>query len=185
MWKLTWRTLMARKVRLLMSTLAVVLGIGFLSGVMTFSQGLGTTFDTIIKGSTPDAVVQPAGQSAFSAGGAVTKGPLSPADIEKLDALPQVADAEGQVTGFATTLLDKDGQAVGGQGAPTIPVSYTGSRNLLGEPVMELTAGRWPTAPGEITLDPSAAERGGYHVGDTVKLIVPSIRSNSAPMPGV
>ena len=34
---LTWRNLLARKVRLLMSTLAIVLGIGFLAGVMTFS----------------------------------------------------------------------------------------------------------------------------------------------------
>lgn len=173
MWKLTWRTLLARKVRLLMSTLAVVLGIGFLSGVMTFSQGLGSTFDNIIKGSTPDAVVQPAGQQAFSAGAPVSSGQLTPADIDKLDRLPEVAEAKGQVTGFATTLLDKDGQAVGGQGAPTIPTSYTGSRNILGDPIMTLQSGHWPSAPDEITLDPSAAERGGYHVGDSVRIIVP------------
>ncbi len=174
MWKLTWRTLLARKVRLLMSTLAVVLGIGFLSGVMTFSQGLGSTFDNIIKGSTPDAVVQPTGQQAFSSSQPVTSGQLTPADIDKLNALPEVADAQGQVTGFATTLLDHDGQAVGGQGAPTIPASHTGSRNLLGDPIMTLQSGHWPTAPDEITLDSGAAERGGYHVGDTVKIIVPT-----------
>ncbi len=36
-----------------MSTLAIVLGIGFLSGVLTFSSGLSTTFNGIIDGSTP------------------------------------------------------------------------------------------------------------------------------------
>jgi putative ABC transport system permease protein len=172
-WKLTWRTLLARKIRLLMSTLAVVLGIGFLSGVMTFSQGLGSTFDTIIKGSTPDGVVQPTGQQAFSSAGPVNTRQLSPADIDKLNALPEVAKATGQVTGFATTLLDRDDHVVGGQGAPTIPVSYTGSENILGDPIMALQSGHWPAAPDEITLDPSAAERGGYHVGDTVKIVVP------------
>lgn len=53
MFKLTLRTLLARKVRLAMSTLAVVLGIGFLAGVLTFSNGLSSTFDGIVKGSTP------------------------------------------------------------------------------------------------------------------------------------
>ena len=47
MFKLTWRTLLARKVRLVMSTLAIVLGIGFLTGVLVFSNGLGSTFDGI------------------------------------------------------------------------------------------------------------------------------------------
>ena len=59
MLRLTWRNLLARKVRLMMSTLAIVLGIGFLSGVMTFSTGLNATFDNIVKGSTSDAMVRP------------------------------------------------------------------------------------------------------------------------------
>ena len=52
--RLTWRNLLARKVRLLMSTLAIVLGIGFLAGVMTFSTGLNATFQNIVSGSTSD-----------------------------------------------------------------------------------------------------------------------------------
>ena len=65
MFRLTWRTLLARKVRLVMSALAIVLGIGFLTGVMVFSNGLGSTFDGIIKGSTPDALVRPAGTGGY------------------------------------------------------------------------------------------------------------------------
>ncbi len=61
---LTWRNLLARKVRLLMSTLAIVLGIGFLAGVMTFSSGLNKTFDNIIYGSTPDGVGAPGRRGA-------------------------------------------------------------------------------------------------------------------------
>ena len=44
MWRLTWRNLAARKVRLIMSTLAIVLGVAFLAGVLTFSHALSTTF---------------------------------------------------------------------------------------------------------------------------------------------
>ena len=59
MLRLTLRNLVARKVRLVMSTLAIVLGIGFLAGVLTFSSGLSKTFDGIIQGSTPEAVARP------------------------------------------------------------------------------------------------------------------------------
>ena len=67
MLRLTWRNLVARKLRLLMSTLAIVLGIGFLAGVMTFSSGLNATFDNIIKGSTQDAIVRTEGEVSFEA----------------------------------------------------------------------------------------------------------------------
>ena len=48
MFKLTLRNLFARKVRLVMSGLAIVLGVAFLSGVLVFSNGLSSTFDSRI-----------------------------------------------------------------------------------------------------------------------------------------
>jgi len=173
MLRLTWRNLVARKLRLLMSTLAIVLGIGFLAGVMTFSSGLGSTFDNIIKGSTQDGVVRAEGQGSFEDTGAGTANLLTPADVARLDALPEVATATGSVDGMGSYLLGKDGKVVGGQGAPTLAFNYADSKNMLGEPVLELESGRWPQRPGEVALDASSAERGKYTIGDSVSLIVP------------
>lgn len=173
MLRLTWRNLVARKLRLLMSTLAIVLGIGFLAGVMTFSNGLNATFDNIIKGSTSDGVVRTEGEASFEAAGAGTSALLSPADVARLDALPEVATATGSVDGMGSYLLGKDGKVVGGQGAPTLAFNYAEGENMLGEPVLELENGRWPQAAGEVALDASSAERGDYQIGDTVSLIVP------------
>ena len=78
MLRLTWRNLLARKVRLLMSTLAIVLGIGFLAGVMTFSSGLNATFDNIVEGSTPDAQVRPAGDVQGANAGVGTTALITP-----------------------------------------------------------------------------------------------------------
>ena len=171
---LTWRNLLARKVRLLMSTLAIVLGIGFLSGVMTFSAGLNATFDNIINGSTSDAVVRPAGELQAANAGVGTTQVIEPADVEKLGALPEVAAADGSVDGVGSYLLGKDDKLVGGQGAPTLAFNYAPSDNMAGEPVLELTAGSWPGRAGEITLDTSSAERGAYEVGDRVTMILPT-----------
>ena len=174
MFRLTWRTLLARKVRLVMSTLAIVLGIGFLTGVMVFSTGLGSTFDAIIKGSTPDALVRPAGTGSFEAIGAGNTAVVRPAEVERFAALPEVARADGNVDGLGSYLLDKDGKLVGGQGAPTIAFNYNDYPNLLDEPSLQLLDGAWPEGTDEIVLDSGAAETAGYQVGDEVTVIAPS-----------
>ncbi|MCW2738821.1 ABC transporter permease [Nocardioides sp.] len=171
---LTWRNLLARKVRLLMSTLAIVLGIGFLAGVMTFSTGLNSTFDNIVKGSTSDALVRPAGDVQAANAGVGTTQVISPEDIDKLGALPEVAAATGSVDGVGSFLLGKDDKLVGGQGAPTLAFNYAPGENMQGEEILQLNEGGWPEKPGEITLDSSSAERGSYEVGDTVTMIVPT-----------
>jgi putative ABC transport system permease protein len=174
MFRLTWRNLLARKVRLLMSTLAIVLGIGFLAGVMTFSTGLNATFDNIVNGSTSDAVVRPAGDIQGANAGVATTQLVTPKDVDELGALPEVEAAVGSVDGIGSFLLGKDDKLVGGQGAPTLAFNYAPAENMQGEQVLELNQGRWPEKPGEITLDTSSAERGAYEVGDTVTLIVPT-----------
>ena len=174
MLRLTWRNLLARKVRLLMSTLAIVLGIGFLAGVMTFSSGLNKTFDNIIYGSTSDGVVRPAGEVQATNAGVSTDQVLTPADVDELAALPEVKEAVGSVDDASSYLLTKGGKALTGTGAPTLTFNYAPSENMAGEQVLELSAGRWPEASGEMTLDTSTAERGSYEVGDTVTMFVQS-----------
>ncbi|MGH3350571.1 MAG: ABC transporter permease [Nocardioides sp.] len=177
MLRLTLRNLAAHKVRLLMSTLAIVLGVAFLAGVLTFSHGLDRTFSGIINGSTPDAQVRPtnSGTAAESAarpggGGAAS---LKPGAIERLRTLPEVARADGQVQGSGVFVLNTDGQLVSSSGAPTLAFNHTGSPNLLGEPMLELDEGRWARTTKEIVLDEATAEKAGYRVDDTVTLIAP------------
>ncbi|WP_300683309.1 FtsX-like permease family protein [Nocardioides sp.] len=177
MFRLTLRNLLARKVRLVMSGLAIILGVAFLSGVLIFSHGLSTTFDSIIKGSTPDGQVRATGTEAFTAGSnGVSAVTLTPADVAKLAALPQVARADGSVDGYGMNLLDHRGALVGGTGAPTLAFNETGTPDIAGNPILLLTQGRWPSSAAgasEIVLDTGAAKRAGYRVGDTVALLAP------------
>ncbi|MBC2932044.1 ABC transporter permease [Nocardioides sp. zg-1228] len=174
MLRLTWRNLVARKVRLVMSTLAIVLGIGFLAGVLTFSHGLGATFDNIIEGSTSDAVVRTEGEVSFQASGAGTTSLIKPKAVDRLAALPEVAAADGSVDGVGAYLLGEDGKLVGGTGAPTLVFNHNDGVNIAGEPILVLESGEWPDAPGQINLDASSAERGGYELGDQVTLLLPT-----------
>lgn len=177
MFRLTWRNLLARKIRLLMSALAIVLGIGFLAGVLTFSSGLSKTFDGIIQGSTPDGVARPAGSDSFSAMGAGNTQTLSPADVEKVAALPEVAQADGSVDGLGLYVLDTEGDLVGTGGAPTLAFNQTDTPNLDDQPTLTLDEGRWPEADDEVAINASSAEAAGYEVGDEVTVIPPNVQT--------
>src|SRR3546814_13017959 len=47
MWKVTWRNLLARKVRLALSGFAIVLGVAFAAGTLIFTDTLGGHVDDI------------------------------------------------------------------------------------------------------------------------------------------
>ncbi len=158
-----------------MSALAIVLGVGFLAGVLIFSSGLSKTFDGIIQGSTSDAVVRPVGTESFSSMGAGTTQTLTPDDVAKLAAVPQVGDAEGTVDGVGLTILDTNDKLVGTGGAPTLSFNKGDTLNLDGEPILTLEKGRWPEADDEITLNASSAEAAGYEIGDSVTVVPPSV----------
>ncbi|HEU4568545.1 MAG TPA: ABC transporter permease, partial [Marmoricola sp.] len=167
------RNLLGHKARLSMSLVSITLGVAFLAGVLTFGHGLKSTFDNILDGSTPDAVVRLQGTDSTTAAQPSTAS-LTPADVARLDALPQVAAAHGSVVGYGVSLLGSNGKLVGGHGAPTLAFNYTPTRNLLGRPVMQLEQGRWPARPGEVVMDPRSAQRAGYAVGDVVTAITPT-----------
>jgi len=174
MFRLTLRNLFARKVRLLMSGLSVILGVAFLSGVLTFSHGLGTTFDNIINGSTPDGVVRAHGTEEIDQSiTGQTRQFLTPKEVDRLAALPEVERADGDVIGFGMNLLANDGTVVGGTGAPTLAYNHTDAPNMAGDQILNLTAGTWPDGPGEVVIDARAVKRGGYRVGDDVRLLAP------------
>lgn len=174
MLRLTLRNLFARKVRLLMSGLSVILGVAFLSGVLVFSNGLSTTFDGIINGSTPDGVVRAVDTEEFEGGASgQSDQSLSPDVVSELEALPEVERADGDVVGFGMSLLAGDGTLVGGTGAPTLAFNYHDGPNMAGDQALVLTSGRWPEGTDEIVLDEGAAEAGDYGVGDDVRVIAP------------
>ena len=175
MLKLVLRNIVARKMRLAMSALAIVLGVAFLSGVLVFSNGLSKTFDGIIQGTTPDGMVRVEGAESFTAGETgVSSATVTPAVVKKLEDLPEVARADGNVDGFGMYVVDKDGDLLGGTGAPTLAFNETDTPNMDGNNTLNLLDGRWGKGAGEIVLDEGSADKAGYKIGDTVKLLTPT-----------
>src|SRR3954453_15187494 len=96
MWKVTWRNLVSRKLRLALSALAIVLGVAFVAGSFIFTDTLSSAFNGIVKGTTADVEGHPKGADAFSP----LEEPrlLSAGDLVKLQGLSQAKQVVGNVS---------------------------------------------------------------------------------------
>ena len=172
MWKVTWRNLLARKVRLLLSAFAIVLGVAFVAGSMIFTDAMGGAFDDIIEGSTSrrrgglrgrQRLRLPAGQPHHpGAGGRASS-----------RSCPEAESVHPQGILQTVFVIGEDGKVIGGNGPPGLAFNYTGAESLTGKPILELIEGDLPDGPDEIALDVDTVEKGGFDLGDEVTLATP------------
>ncbi|MER7580278.1 ABC transporter permease [Kitasatospora sp. NPDC097691] len=174
MFRTALRNVLAHKGRLLMTTLAVMLGTAFVAGTLVFSDTLGNALRTQNSKSYTDIAVtvsdHEAGLRAYDHGTRATTGPtLTEESRTKVAALPGVADARGVVSGFAG-IADKKGALIG-NGFSTTGTNYVPGTDGT-DPRYPLVEGRGPKNATEIALDAKTADKGGYKVGDTVRVAV-------------
>ncbi|GAA1501755.1 FtsX-like permease family protein [Streptomyces synnematoformans] len=165
------RNVFAHKARLLMTVLAVMLGVAFVSGTLVFTS---TISDAYTKSSEKgfdhvDVRLQPDDDADEGRPG--DPPPLTQDLLDKAAALPGVRSATGNVAGFAA-IADKDGDLVG-DGWSTNGANYYGGDGGEGtDPRYPMRDGRAPANAGEIAIDAKTAERTGYEVGDTPRMSV-------------
>src|SRR6476659_10638222 len=119
------KSLLGRKVRLVMSTFAIVLGVAFVAGSLIFSDTLNRSFTALFASTVGDVVVRPAGGS--TADGAPSTRTV-PADlVDRLRRLPGAARVDGNVSAVGVFVVDKQDKVVGGFGPPAIGANWTGA----------------------------------------------------------
>ncbi|MFC5906190.1 ABC transporter permease [Streptacidiphilus monticola] len=172
MFKTALRNVLAHKGRLLMTALAVLLGTAFVAGTLVFTDTAAGALKNSAKKDLSGIAVQitdhgQGGGVRGNAGSGSTA--LGAAQLAKLSRLPGVAGWKASVDGFAG-VADKQGKLIGDGWSTTganYPTGAAGSDDSL-----TLLAGAAPTAAGQIALDKATADKGGYHVGDTVRIAV-------------
>ncbi len=168
MLRTTIKSLLARKARLVMSAMAIILGTAFVAGSLIFTDTLGRTFDGIMDGTVGDVVIQPEQTDDYGGSGG---GRISAEEVDELAKLPGAARADGSVDAYGVFVVGDDGKVVGGQGAPALAFNYTTAPNQLGVNPVEIVDGRVPKSADEVVIDTKTAERAGYEVGDTVPFV--------------
>src|SRR6476619_5967206 len=97
MFRVAWRSLRAHKSRLVLSTVAVVLGVAFVSGSFIFSDTLKQTFTELFGQTTSDVVVKPVAQVGGTDATEAAAVTLPASLVPKAAAAPGVAKAVGEV----------------------------------------------------------------------------------------
>jgi putative ABC transport system permease protein len=165
--RVAWKSLLARKGRLILTSLAVILGTAFLAGSFIFTDTIQRTFDNLFAQVYEDTDAYVRSSSAIDTGfGDEVRNTLPDSIVEQVAAVPGVADAQGYVSGFAR-IIGSDGEPIGSeQGPPTFGESIN-SGELSPWRIVD---GAAPEGPDQVVLNSSAAEDAGYQVGDTVKI---------------
>ncbi|MFE6285935.1 ABC transporter permease [Streptomyces sp. NPDC057877] len=167
MFRTALRNVLAHKARLLMTVLAVMLGVAFVSGTLVFTNTISDAYqNSSAKGfEQVDVAVEPEYQDAR--GDQVGKRRELTRDLlDESAEVPGAASAIGVVRGF-TAIADKDGELIG-EGFQSQGGNYWGDD----DPRYPLVDGRAPSGADEVLIDFETAKRTGYGVGDTVRLSV-------------
>jgi putative ABC transport system permease protein len=165
------RGLLGRKLRAVLTAIAIVLGVAMISGTYiltdTIKAAFGTVFTTVYKNT--DAIVT--GKSAI--GGNANNGDVVPSLpeslVDKVRNLPGVAEAEGGI-GDQAQLVGRNGKVINVGGAPSLAFSVSNNGKTTFNP-LTLTSGRYPSGPDEVAIDSHTASKHNYAVGDTIGVI--------------
>ncbi|MGW5233317.1 ABC transporter permease [Streptomyces nodosus] len=167
MFRTALRNVLAHKARLLMTVLAVMLGVAFVSGTLVFTNTISEAYQkSSAKGfDQVDVALQP--DRSRSTGDKVRARPeLKQALLDKAAKTPGAETAIGVVNGF-TAIADKDGKLIGG-GFRSQGGNYWGTD----DPRYPLVSGHAPKGDNEVLVDSETARRAGYRVGDTVRISI-------------
>ncbi|HKG65543.1 MAG TPA: FtsX-like permease family protein [Solirubrobacteraceae bacterium] len=163
--------LIARPVRTILTTLAIVLGVAMVSGALTLTDTMRGGADGLTKAAYDgtDAVV--AGKTAFAVDSTdyTTKRPTVDASLlERVRSVPQVAAAVGDINDEAK-IIARDGKPAGD--GPYFGVGFDSREKAAAATTpFRLDEGRWATGRGEVVIDASTSEKEDYGVGSTVKI---------------
>jgi len=169
--KLALRDIRASLGRLVLMTIAIVAGVGFVSGAFILSDSLSGTFTNLIEDATAgtDAQIQAAdpefGQNEVS---------LPESLVDTVAALPEVGEADPAVGTSEQNfrpfvILREDGSRVQPQGGPIISFSWNGDTGAF----ITSAEGTPPDGIDQTAIDSAYAKAAGVSVGDQVRMSTP------------
>lgn len=171
MFRTALRNVLAHKSRLLMTVLAVTLGVAFVSGTLVYTDTFGEAFKkSSAKSFTNVSVAIRPDESAsdhspFSRGQTAKQDPkLTDALLKRAEDLPGAESVTGVLSG-SVSLADKHGKPVS-QTWGTTGGNYYSATTKDADTRYHFTDGRAPKTSAEIALDSKTAERTGYKIGN-------------------
>lgn len=177
---ITWRSVVANKLRMALTLLSVILGTAFLCGSLLLTNSLERTFSSIIDAGVEGVDLGLIAQQNNPDG--VPFDVISEiAQYPEVRAVNVIGDGPGMPSGTTMTgqsaliLTDASGQPLQAGSSGTHPLAmYPPGQWVAPEPT--LIDGHFPSTDSEVVVNSSAANRGGLTIGDDVTIVTPTER---------
>jgi putative ABC transport system permease protein len=171
MTRVALKGLLGRKLRAVLTALAIVLGVAMISGTYVLTDTIKAAFSTVFTQvyKHTDAVIT--GKSAIGHNNtqSATAPPSLPDSLlARVRGLPGVAQASGGINDRAG-LVGHNGKVISRGGAPGLAFSYTPAGQRFNP--LTLTSGNWPSSPGQVAIDSNTASRNHFKVGDQIGVV--------------
>jgi len=173
--KVAVKGLLARKLRLALTAMAIVLGVTFVTGTLVLGDTLNHTFNDLIGTAYEHISFEIRGKAAFAndsvadVNGTANRKPIPQLIATAVSRLPGVAYVHGSVEGYAQ-FLARNGDAIGGGGSSTLGFSFDPNQQLS---PYRLVEGRAPSGPDDVVMDKATATKYDFAVGDRVLINLP------------
>ncbi len=162
------RNLWERKLRTVLTSLAIVLGVMMVAGTYVLTDTIDRSFERIFTQSNEgvDAVIT----SKQNIETFEDVAPPFPASVLKqVEAVDGVAAAEGSIADSQVSIIGADGDPRGGNGAPSLGFSVSVPYSDRFDPLTYVEGGP-PESADQAVIDKASAEDEGFEVGDTVTI---------------
>ncbi|WP_261558741.1 ABC transporter permease [Frankia tisae] len=153
MLRATLKSLLARKIRLVLSMLAVVVGVSFVTGTLVLTDTLNRTFDSLFADINKNVSVAVRVVNQIDPTSDSGRPPLPASVLDTVAKVDGVRAAVGSVDGQAMLVNPRTGKPAKEGGAPGLGTNWTGGQPTASE---QLAEGRAP-GPGEIVVDRATA----------------------------
>jgi putative ABC transport system permease protein len=162
---LVLRGFLQRKLRVLLTAIAIALGVALMAGTYILTDTINNSFAGIFKTANAgnDVVVTPTQKLGSRVRTQVS--PITDAMLARVRAVPGVAEAAGGIFSLGT-FLDTEGKRLTSGGAPAFVAAEAPKRFESFSPI----AGSFPVNAGEVAIDQATAERANLKVGEQIQV---------------
>ena len=168
MFTMTIKELVARKLRLLSTALAVLLGVAFMAGTLVFTDTIGATFDSVLADANEGVDVYVRTPSQIDLGYGEPGPRLDATLLDAITAVDGVDEAAVVINGYAQ-VVGPDGEPVGDLAKhPAFAANWVAVADLN---PYTLASGAAPADAGEIVIDKATADATGYRPGDVATVL--------------
>jgi putative ABC transport system permease protein len=161
------RGLLARRLRLVLTSLAIALGVMLISGSYIFTDTFTHSFDKIFSASYKGVDVSITPHVAVEADQNDFEPPIPASVLAKVKAVPGVASAQGAIFDQSATILNKQGKTFHTGGAPQFLGSASANPRF---DVFQYVSGHKPASGDQLALDKATADKEHFKLGDKISV---------------